>query len=234
MNKKIMISIFFGLLIPMQNFSMMDALFEKINQCADRMFQGLDNLDKEIGPDDLFSQPTLLQHTVVQIPSEQVNNSGPTEIDTIVELVMWLCAALFVREAADRSHNHSTMPCNISSLQRLADVQSLEQHRITLESTLDSQSSLKIIRSLKTSLITNQETTESSLQGQTLNMPRSESEESVTSEETRQILSSGIFHTISSEAMIDRLNSPSPTPKNNRQDDGWVVVSDVGRNEKIN
>ncbi|MBP6892480.1 hypothetical protein KBB68_02770 [Candidatus Babeliales bacterium] len=203
-NKKIICCLFFGLLIPMQNFSMFEKMRIKIDQGLTRVAEVLDSLIFP-GSEEFDTERERLEskHAVVVIP---------TELEDIETLVMFVVAGFFVtRVIEERVFPAPSFTRNISSIERLAEE--------AAERSEDERARKKFIN----------------IRPPTPPIPKFESNESIaTTQNVDEIVNSGLFHNISSETMIDRLNSPSPTPKNDRQSDSWIFISDVGGNDKIN
>ena len=155
-----MICIFFGLLIPVQNFSMWQEMKDRLelqrikkglDNFADRLSKNLDTL--EYGPRDRVDENGLetreeqstqeSSHVVVHVPveldSEPIEMDDyfePTEMDDLATF-MWgfvrTVCCMYETVVCGIRNNHQIMPRNISSLERLADKQSPEKRRITLQ-----------------------------------------------------------------------------------------------------
>lgn len=212
----------FGLLVPMYNFSMLENMRNKVDQgltkCAEL-------LDAFIFPNsEEFNEMRLgreINHAVIEIPGDVV----PTEIEDIQAFCMFFVAGFFVAQAIEeRVFPGPSFTRNISSLERLAEE--------AAKSSADLGADQNLINNQPTvsrSSIPNHE-----LHDQSSSIRIARSESSVGIEETDAILSSGMFRTISSETMIDRLNTPSPSPKNRRPEEDWIMVSQVGGTSKKN
>jgi hypothetical protein len=213
---------FFGLLVPMYNFSMLENMRNKVDQGLTKCAEFLDSF---IFPNsEEFNEMRLgreMNHAVIEIPGDVV----PTEIEDIQAFCMFFVAGFFVAQAIEeRVFPGPSFTRNISSLERLAEE--------AAKSSADLEADQNLINKHATVSRSSSPNHELHDQPSSIRIVRSES--SVAIEETDAILSSGMFHTISSETMIDGLNTPSPSPKNRRPEEDWVVVSRADRTSKKN
>lgn len=205
-NKKLILLVVLELLIPVQNFSMIDEFWkkcqqvgERVNGFADRLSLGLDQLDRDFQESARFESDSSAEsrHAIVPIAPEH-QESAPTEIDDVMAFAIFLFAGWWVSEEVEaRNEVHFPLPRNFSSL---------EEDRMLKES----QQIISPVKKLSQNPMSNSSVEPST--PKTIFANNSETE-------VAEILSSGAFQRIGSDTNV--------SSRTNSLNDGWVRLPEV-------